>query len=90
MEKTKEEKKLDKIKEIAIKNGWKTGHHVFNYLTEIQMHKYDVLRREIDMKGALKKQANDILNWYFTEVEKRDHVLACRVGALAIDKFLKT
>ena len=55
MEKTIEEKQLDKIKAIAVKNGWKEGNHVFNYLTEIQMHKYDVLQRKIDIQNFIKE-----------------------------------
>jgi len=44
----------------------------------------------LDKKEALKTQAKEILNWYFNELNKRDHVLACKVGALALERFLKT
>lgn len=64
MNKTKEEKQLDKIKEIAFRNGWKVGNHVFNYLTENQMHQYDTLQRVIDLKRALNKQAEDIKAYF--------------------------
>ena len=41
-----QEEELKELKEKATKKGWKQGQHIFNYLNEVDMFKYDNLKEE--------------------------------------------
>ena len=43
---TETRKEKDKLVAKATAKGHKTGEHLFNYLSEVDMHKYDVLMRQ--------------------------------------------
>ena len=51
--KSKEELMLKELEKKALKNGWIQGKHIFNYLSEIEMHQYDVIKGQIIRNKAL-------------------------------------
>lgn len=71
--KTDEEILLEKIKElenIAFKNGWETGKHIFHYLDETQMMQYDNIKEELVILKTRQKATEEIQKKVFEEIDK--------------------
>jgi len=57
-------KEKEKLIAKATSKGHKTGEHLFNYLSEIDMHKYDVLVRQGVREQTRKEVIEDIKSFY--------------------------
>ena len=51
--KTKEELMIIELEKKAFEEGWIEGEHIFNFLDEVDMFKYDNLNRKIERNQAI-------------------------------------
>ncbi len=70
---------LGKLTSIAITNGWRIGEHIFNSLSETQMHQYDIIKKqiyEIEIKEAILKGIGEMRTFHNYKV-KNAHKCTC-------------